>query len=100
MIIGRPLFPGDSQIGTIFKIFNLLGTPSVQSLPLCDHLPHFNRMFQPWPRKAWSEIEDLASRLSLDGLYLLGCMLVHDPMKRTSASKALQSDYFLGAADT
>jgi serine/threonine protein kinase len=27
MVTGQPLFPGDSEIDELFKIFRLLGTP-------------------------------------------------------------------------
>eukprot|EP00928_Gymnodinium_smaydae_P035809 TRINITY_DN25133_c0_g1_i1.p1 TRINITY_DN25133_c0_g1~~TRINITY_DN25133_c0_g1_i1.p1 ORF type:complete len:377 (+),score=27.65 TRINITY_DN25133_c0_g1_i1:38-1132(+) len=99
MVSGNTLFPGDSEIGTIFEIFKLLGTPTAQECPRLVSLPEFQACFPSWRRKNWTEVEGLGSRLGLDGVYLLECMLMYDPMKRISARKALQFEYFSSVDD-
>lgn len=49
MIMMSPLFPGDSQIDELFKIFQLLGTPDEQQWPGITTLPDYNANF---PRKS------------------------------------------------
>ncbi len=41
MLLGRPLFEGDSEIGQIFKIFQALGTPTEANWPGITALPDF-----------------------------------------------------------
>lgn len=41
MATGSALFPGDSEIDTIFKIFQRLGTPSEDTWPGIHELPYF-----------------------------------------------------------
>lgn len=48
MITLRPIFPGDSQIDQLFRIFRMLGTPNDELWPGISKLPDFNVNF---PRK-------------------------------------------------
>merc|ERR1719210_1555573 len=41
MATGAPLFAGDSEIDTIFKVFQKLGTPNVEMWPGLTDLPEF-----------------------------------------------------------
>ena len=41
MLIGKPLFQGDSEIDQIFKIFSVLGTPDETSWPGVTGLPDY-----------------------------------------------------------
>ena len=41
MASGQPLFPGDSEIGQIYKIFQRLGTPATNTWPGVTSLPDF-----------------------------------------------------------
>ena len=49
MVNGRPLFPGDSEIDELFKIFRLLGTPDDASWPGVTTLPDYKDTFPRWP---------------------------------------------------
>ena len=44
-----PLFPGDSDIDQLFKIFRILGTPSDHEWPGISRLPHYSPVFPNWP---------------------------------------------------
>jgi serine/threonine protein kinase len=45
MVNGRAIFPGDSEIGTIMKVFQLVGTPSEMSWPGLEGLQHWKHSF-------------------------------------------------------
>jgi serine/threonine protein kinase len=52
MINHRPLFPGDSEIDQLFKIFRTLGTPTEATWPGVSQLPDFKDTFPQWVKKA------------------------------------------------
>lgn len=41
MVTGRPLFPGDSEIDQLFRIFRYMGTPNESIWPGVSELPDF-----------------------------------------------------------
>ncbi|KAG5540550.1 hypothetical protein RHGRI_020683 [Rhododendron griersonianum] len=51
MVNQRPLFPGDSEIDELFKIFRVLGTPNEDTWPGVTSLPDFKSAFPKWPSK-------------------------------------------------
>merc|ERR1719201_2280553 len=58
MATGAPLFCGDSEIDTIFKIFQKLGTPTEEMWPGMGALPDFKPTFPKWPSKGWGNIRN------------------------------------------
>lgn len=91
MINQRPLFPGDSEIDELFKIFRITGTPNEETWPGVTSLPDFKSAFPKWPAK------DLATQvpnLEPAGLDLLSSMLRLDPTRRITARGALEHEYF------
>jgi serine/threonine protein kinase len=48
MLTTHPLFPGESQIDQLFRIFRTLGTPTEEVWPSVSTLPDYNENF---PRK-------------------------------------------------
>ncbi|KAI7493519.1 Cyclin-dependent kinase [Hortaea werneckii] len=97
MATRRPLFPGDSEIDEIFKIFRVLGTPSEAEWPGVTSLPDFKASFPKWERKPEDEVvnNDGIKVLGEEGLNLLEAMLVYDPAGRISAKQAVHHAYFL-----
>jgi serine/threonine protein kinase len=87
----RPLFPGDCEIDQIFKIFMVLGTPTVEDWPGLDELPDYNPNFPKYARK---NLADVVPGLDAQGVDLLTQMLHLDPARRISARAALQHPYF------
>mmetsp|Transcript_27710 Transcript_27710/g.73192 ORF Transcript_27710/g.73192 Transcript_27710/m.73192 type:complete len:328 (-) Transcript_27710:153-1136(-) len=94
MATGAPLFAGDSEIDTIFKIFQKLGTPTEQMWPGVSELPEFKATFPRWPAKSWDVIRNTKAQMGADGIDLLEKLTAYDPKKRLSARKALQHPYF------
>ena len=86
---GRPLFPGDSEVGTLFKIFQLLGTPSATNWPQGTQLYHFKRSFPSWPETGLKSIFDERPEFyAHKGDELLCSLLCLQPDRRLSARQA------------
>lgn len=97
MATRKPLFPGDSEIDEIFKIFRVLGTPTEEDWPGVTSFPDFKSSFPKWVRKADELLvsNDGYKVLGDDGLDLLESLLVYDPAGRISAKQAVIHPYFL-----
>ena len=91
MVTKRPLFPGDSEIDEIFKIFRVLGTPSEETWPGVTSLQDWNDSFPVWPSLAVSR---LVPGLCDAGIDLLENMMQIDPKRRLSALEAMKHPYF------
>ncbi|EAA30881.1 kinase-like domain-containing protein [Copromyces sp. CBS 386.78] len=91
MCTRKPLFPGDSEIDEIFKIFRLLGTPTEDIWPGVTSYPDFKASFPKWVR---DYNVPLCQNLDDVGLELLESMLVYDPAGRISAKAACNHPYF------
>ena len=64
-----PLFPGDSEIDELFKIFRVLGTPNETTWPGVSLLPDYKKnTFPNWPAMPLSKS---VSNLDADGIDLL-----------------------------
>merc|ERR1719263_275878 len=85
MASGTALFRGDSEIDTIFQIFQKLGTPSEADWPGLSALPDFKMTFPQWRRKPWSEIKNASATLGPNGTNLIDELLRYDPRQRISA---------------
>ena len=97
MATRKPLFPGDSEIDEIFKIFRGLGTPSEAEWPGVTSFPDFKASFPKWERKMDEELvnADGVKVLGEEGLNLLEALLVYDPAGRISAKQAVHHPYLL-----
>ncbi|KAJ7032807.1 kinase-like domain-containing protein [Mycena alexandri] len=88
---GTPLFPGDSEIDQIFKIFRIMGTPNELSWPGIEALPDYKPTFPQWSAQ---DLARVVSALDEDGLDMLQATLMYDSTKRISAKRALIHPYF------
>lgn len=91
MATKRPLFPGDSEIDEIFKIFRILGTPNEEIWPGVTALQDWNEDFPVWPSL---QISRFVPGLCESGVDLVEQMLAIDPRRRISCKEALQHPYF------
>ncbi|KAH9986852.1 Pkinase-domain-containing protein [Russula vinacea] len=67
---GIPLFPGDSEIDQIFKIFRVLGTPNEESWPGVKQLPDYKPTFPQWSAQ---NLAEQVPYLDAAGIDLLKC---------------------------
>ncbi|XP_029450627.1 cyclin-dependent kinase 2 isoform X3 [Rhinatrema bivittatum] len=90
-ITRRALFPGDSEIDQLFRIFRTLGTPDELVWPGVTSMPDYKSTFPKWARQDFSKV---VPPLDEDGRDLLAQMLHYDPNKRISAKSALGHVFF------
>merc|ERR1719471_2819919 len=95
MATGNPLFGGDSEIDTIFKIFQKLGTPTTEQWPGVSDLPDFKPTFPKWKAKGWENIRNTRAQVGTTGIDLLEKLMVYEPKERLSARRALAHPYFV-----
>lgn len=79
-----------TNIGIIFKLFYLLGTPTKKDWPEVENLAYFGK----WP--IWNNKIDKLIPLGEDGLDLLKKMLTMDPEKRISLEEIINHQFFKG----
>lgn len=89
MILKKPLFPGDSEIDQLFRIFRTLGTPCEDTWPGVSQLSDYKSVF---PKFEPQNIADAIVNLKADDI--LTKLLVFDPSKRISAKNAMLHPYF------
>lgn len=92
MITKKPIFQGDSEIDELFKIFQILGTPTNEDWEGVETLPQYKKQFPCWTRK---DLNALLPGLDRAGIDLLEKFLIYDPKMRISARKAMNHPYFL-----
>ncbi|XP_071103977.1 cyclin-dependent kinase 2-like isoform X1 [Haliotis cracherodii] len=95
MITRRALFPGDSEIDQLFRVFRTLGTPDETVWPGVTQLPDFKSSFPKWAHR---NVGTVVPNLCAEGTDLLAQMLCYEPSKRISAKTALHHPYFMGVA--
>jgi serine/threonine protein kinase len=91
MVTKEPLFPGDSEIDELYRIFRAIGTPDEAVWPGVSQLPNYKDTFPKWAGRSFADLLPQFSPLALD---LLSKMLIYEPSKRISARAALQHPYF------
>jgi serine/threonine protein kinase len=87
-----PLFPGDSEIDELFRIFRALGTPNDSIWPHVSQLPDYKDTFPQWePGPIARLVPTVADPHGVD---LLALMLRYNPADRITAKEALEHPYF------
>eukprot|EP00762_Andalucia_godoyi_P005005 ANDGO_01468.mRNA.1 Cell division control protein 2 homolog len=91
LVTRTPLFPGDSEIDELYRIFRIMGTPTEQVWPGFDALPDRMAAFPSWRQR---DLREIVPGLCDEGMDLLIKMLTYDPARRISAKAALDHPYF------
>jgi len=85
------LFPGNSDMDQLHKIFSLMGTPNTQNWPNVEHLPDY----VPYDARAPTEFGTRFVGFGRDAVDLLSKILVLCPNQRIEAAQALGHVYFV-----
>lgn len=88
---GLPLFRGDSEIGQLMCVFQLLGTPGEEQWPGVSDLPDWQQCFPKWLP---CELAEAVPQLDALGLDLLSSFLCYEPTQRITCRKALAHPWF------
>jgi len=93
LLTKKALFPGDSEIDQLFKIFRQLGTPTEDIWHGCTSLPDYKPSFPKWKKQELNtnKLFETSHPAALD---LLEKMLIYEPAQRISAREALNHPYF------
>ncbi|KAI8369410.1 kinase-like domain-containing protein [Radiomyces spectabilis] len=91
LLMGQPLFPGESGIDQLVEIIKVLGTPSKEQIATMN--PHYTEhkfpQIKPHP---FSKVFRL--KTPPEAIDLISHILVYDPQARLTASEALVHPFF------
>mmetsp|Transcript_1619 Transcript_1619/g.6125 ORF Transcript_1619/g.6125 Transcript_1619/m.6125 type:complete len:397 (-) Transcript_1619:127-1317(-) len=91
LLLGSPLFPGESGVDQLVEIIKVLGTPTRGQIR--DMNPSYTEFKFPQIKShPWSKV--FHKRLSPDALDLIGQLLVYSPETRTTGLEACSHPYF------
>ena len=102
MILRRPIFPGDSELDQLHRMFRVLGTPTEDQLPGLQSYPNYN-VSCPGPtptyrQEFWPVHEPIDLRAACNtepGIWnFIAHTVVYDPEERVSAGVALTYPMF------
>lgn len=91
LVLKKPLFHGEYELDTIFKIFKILGTPNVDEWRDLKNFEHYSSEFPKWEP---TPFEELFPNLEPSGIELMKMMLCYDPNLRITAKNAMKHPYF------
>ncbi len=90
LLLGNPLFPGDSGVDQLIEIIKVLGTPSREEIYAMN--PHHSAFkFPQIKAHPWSKVFNKAPPLAID---LIGRLLTYDPKKRADPFEILSHAFF------
>lgn len=95
MVTNHTLFPGDSEIDQLYRIFRTLGTPDETSWPGFREISQ-HKSFARFKGRGLGSYIGNSDALAVD---LLTKFLTYDPASRISAIQALAHEYLIGAED-
>uniref|UniRef100_A0A1I7TF49 Cyclin-dependent kinase 7 n=1 Tax=Caenorhabditis tropicalis TaxID=1561998 RepID=A0A1I7TF49_9PELO len=91
LMLRNPIFPGDSDLDQLVKIFNVLGCPTEETWPQMGTLNSFVTIK---PNNDPLSLSFVFSAASPDLIDLMAGMWTFDPVKRLTCTQALQMEYF------
>ena len=91
LIIGKPLFKANNELGTLSNIIETIGCPSEENWPGVSQLPNY-LPFTGGEFKLGKMLEE--GGLSKEGIDIVTKMLMLDPKKRPSCEELLKDEYF------
>mmetsp|Transcript_24425 Transcript_24425/g.58222 ORF Transcript_24425/g.58222 Transcript_24425/m.58222 type:complete len:301 (+) Transcript_24425:1000-1902(+) len=90
MLVGKPIFCGESEIEQLLAIFKILGTPDNKNWPGVQNL----RDWHDFPKWFKNKLEKNFDQIQSDGIKLIKSLLRLDPSKRMSVFSAIENPFF------
>lgn len=91
MVNRHPLFAGDSDIDQLMKIFDILGSPTLETWPDFQKMPRYHHKLPERKGKPFASCLQTDNSQLID---LLQKMLTLDPSKRINAIECLKHPFF------
>jgi len=91
MVTGAPLFPGDSDIDQLNRVFRVTGTPDENAWPGLQALPEYRPSLPVFQKRSIRTVLGTDDPLLED---LVERLLQNNPARRISAMQALSHPYF------
>lgn len=91
LLLGRPLFPGQTEMEQLELICRLLGTPNDKIWP---SFQQYNTNQMTLPHYPYNRLHDTFGASGREAVALIGRMLTYDPSKRITADKAARHAWF------
>ncbi len=93
MLLGSPLFPGDSGVGQLVEIIKVMGTATREQIEAMNPA-YTDFTFPDIDASGWSKVFRGKPTPPPDALRLLERLLTYEPDKRVSALEALADPFF------
>jgi glycogen synthase kinase 3 beta len=91
MLLGQPLFPGDSGVDQLVEIIKVLGTPTRDLIHSMN--PNYSEFkFPAIKAHSWGKV--FRSRTPKEAVDLISKLLVYNPERRLSPIEALAHEFF------
>ncbi|KAK2995152.1 hypothetical protein RJ640_025382 [Escallonia rubra] len=87
-----PIFPGESEMDQLYKIFCVLGTPDWFSFPEAKNVSRLFRI--SYSELVPANLSELIPNASLEAIDLIKQLCSWDPLKRPTADQCLQHPFF------
>lgn len=88
----RPLFPGINDIDQMFRVFQVLGSPTPEAWPGVERLPDYSKV--SFPDLVPVDLQLLVPNVEKPDVDFLRHMIRLSPETRTTASRLCSSEYF------
>ena len=91
LLVGQPLFPGESGVDQLVEIIKVLGTPTRDQIHSMN--PSYSEFkFPTIKANPWSKL--FRQRTNKDAIDLISKVLVYDPKRRLKPFEAMNHPYF------
>lgn len=90
MMLKKPMFPGDSDIDQLYKIFKVFGTPNENSWEGVSLLPYYKTCFPQWVSTFETTYENHDPIL----IDLIKTILIMNPTNRPKINTVIEHPYF------